>query len=221
MSIRSIVQTALLLFLSFQLSFTNAMPVQLDRRCLYTGSIRLKHYANNSDIGWMGNIQPQRLYWTANLTEKLPLSLTYQDPDTIFCDQDCGTPMLFIPYSRSEEVVLQDASALPFVGVSGDYIFSPSSTVAPHFVRSNAVPYGPSQNVGNSAPVGTGKSQTFVWKFNPTTSELTGVWTNPDGTVIPTFFYTNPATSIPEIRMSGHSGTNLILRKIVSPSQFL
>ncbi|KAH6889018.1 hypothetical protein BKA70DRAFT_1235180 [Coprinopsis sp. MPI-PUGE-AT-0042] len=202
MSFKSVIKAAFLLFLGFQLSFAEAKPVELERRCLYTGSIRLRHYANNTDLGWVGNIEPWRLYWTTNSTQKLPLSFTYQDPDTSVLDP------------HFDEAAMKDTSpGYPFVGLAGSNTLSSTSAAAPYFTRSNAVPYGPPQTVGNADVTG-GSSQTFVWKLNPITKELTGIWTNPNGTVVPTFFYTNPATSIPEIRMSGYSGTNLILRKI-------
>ncbi|KAH6916379.1 hypothetical protein BKA70DRAFT_1255526 [Coprinopsis sp. MPI-PUGE-AT-0042] len=197
MSFGAITQAAALFLLGFQLSFINAKPVQLERRCLYTGSIRLKHYANNADLGWMGNVQPNRLYWTTNSPQKLPLSFTYQDPNTVFA------------------IKIGDTSpGYPFVGVAGESTLTtvPSSP-APYFTRSNAVPFGLPQSVGNADT--TGKSQTFVWKFNPATKELSGVWTNPDGTVIPTFFYTSPVwATYPEIRMAGDDGSGTILRKL-------
>ncbi|KAH6916381.1 hypothetical protein BKA70DRAFT_1556839 [Coprinopsis sp. MPI-PUGE-AT-0042] len=140
----------------------------------------------------MGSLAYGSFAYTTNAVQKTPLSFTYS--------HDPNAPL---------EITVADTAPLHSVGAMGDTLGT-SNGNAFYLVRSNPVPYGPSQIVGHSAASGPRQSQTLIWKFNPVTNELSGTWVNPDGTVLPTIWYIPPGGT--NIRVSAHP--NLILQKV-------
>ncbi|KAH6889073.1 hypothetical protein BKA70DRAFT_1442690 [Coprinopsis sp. MPI-PUGE-AT-0042] len=240
MSPRSALQLALLLILSFQLSFALAKPtfpnMGLARRVptetgeyqtnaqrlaaglspmapkrrfspskvglaaraaaspiSYSGTIAIRDNSGTASMGWMASgLASGNIVYTSSPSGKLPVSFTYYDSGSVF------------------EIGVQDTANYRYVGVAGSTLGSNNAN-AFNLVRTNSVPYGPPQTVGHSASSGPQGSESFIWKLNPTSNELTAVWVNPSGNVItPTYFYVSgPSGS--NIRLSGHGNLNAAL----------
>ncbi|KAH6889072.1 hypothetical protein BKA70DRAFT_886243 [Coprinopsis sp. MPI-PUGE-AT-0042] len=127
----------------------------------FSGSIRIRTLSGGAPVGWVGNAVGGLLVPTTNLGERLPLSFTYVDSATFV------------------ELNIQDNAQYRYVGVAASTLGAMSSANG-FIVRSNSVPLGPPMPNGHSA-ASPATSETFIWKFDPSTNELTATWTNPGG----------------------------------------
>ncbi|PPR01258.1 hypothetical protein CVT24_006022 [Panaeolus cyanescens] len=137
---------------------------------LYSGKVVARD-TNGADIGWISKTTSTgRIRMTTGIGDVLPVSLTYYSSGAVL------------------GLSIDDNLNWKWVGVQGSALSGPSSTTVNGFVRSNPVAAGsPAAVVGHSA--GSGSTETHIFKFNPTTNEITAVWVNPDSAVLDAYFY--------------------------------
>ncbi|KAH6889002.1 hypothetical protein BKA70DRAFT_1255468 [Coprinopsis sp. MPI-PUGE-AT-0042] len=142
---------------------------------LYSGSIRIRDYASpQAPQGWVSKTSAagNTVRLTPGNGDRLLMSFTYFAPDRAF------------------EVAISDNDNFHFLGAVGGGLTS-SAPTRNNLVRTNsATPNSGPQNVGNA--VG-GTSESYIWKFNPTTSEFSGVWSNGPNNDVPVYFYLTTA----------------------------
>ncbi|KAF6743711.1 hypothetical protein DFP72DRAFT_1052706 [Ephemerocybe angulata] len=139
---------------------------------LYSGSgLRINDWATNAPIGWVSRTTSTgRIRMTTTPGDALPVTFSFVSSDTTL------------------ELAINDSLNWHYLGAQGNALSGPSSTTVNGFVRTNSVSCGSAAAVvGHSA--GSGATESCIWKFNPSTSEFTSVWTNPDLAVLDTYFY--------------------------------
>ncbi|PPQ66514.1 hypothetical protein CVT24_007063 [Panaeolus cyanescens] len=130
----------------------------------YSGTIRVDKRSGGS-LGYLGsNLVSGRFTVTSNSNQKLGVSFNYLNTNT-----------------ELQLKITSDSSSYPYVGAKGGILLSNAFSFdnsKADLVRTNQV--GNSGSVsgfaGNSS--GSGITQSFIWKFNPTTKEITASWTH-------------------------------------------
>ncbi|KAF6765576.1 hypothetical protein DFP72DRAFT_868124 [Ephemerocybe angulata] len=139
---------------------------------LYSGHLRISDWLTNVPIGWVSKTTSTgRIRMTTATGDRLPGSFSFVSSDTTF------------------EMAINDNVNWHYLGAQGSSLSGPSSTTVNGFVRTNSVPSGSGPAaVGHSA--GSGSTESYIWKFNPSSSEFTSAYHRPQHiSLLDTYFY--------------------------------
>lgn len=153
----------------------------------FSGFIQVKDFANPNTVhGWFSrSLWNGRILLAIGNGNRLPVGFTYYSRDRVF------------------EMPISDADPFHFAGVAASNLLHQSASTQNNFIRTNsAAPNAGPQTVGHAA--GAGTSESYIWKFDPTTKELTGVFSNTANSEIPVYFYVTNGAGDRFLSLSGH-----------------
>ncbi|KAF5331402.1 hypothetical protein D9611_011824 [Ephemerocybe angulata] len=142
----------------------------------FSGFLRIDDFETGSNIGWVSKtlLGGQIRSTPGGGQNRLPISFNFVSS---------GTPF---------DMPISDGDDFHYLGAAGGSLTGPSTTNVNPVVRTNSIPAGSGpMNVGNSGADsgGPGASESVIWKYNPSGSEFTSEWVNPDFILIATYFY--------------------------------
>ncbi|KAH6888983.1 hypothetical protein BKA70DRAFT_1329826 [Coprinopsis sp. MPI-PUGE-AT-0042] len=145
----------------------------------YAGFIRIKDFAYpNTALGWISKTTSTgKIRLTTALPDRLPIGFTYFAPDRLF-----------------EMAITNDNVQWKYLGATGPTLSSSARTTNGLVRTNSATPNSGPQVVGHSA--GSGASESYIWKFDPTTNEFSGVWSNSASSEVPVYFYMTEASGL-------------------------
>ncbi|PPQ81734.1 hypothetical protein CVT24_003320 [Panaeolus cyanescens] len=143
----------------------------------YAGKIRVVRHSNGNFVGYFGQdlTDAGRFTITTSTATAVAVSFGYVSASLPVQLKITAVWMMLIFGTPN----------WPAIGAAGATL---SNNVLASVVGSNEVPSGATpQNVGNSR--GSGGSETYIWKYNISSGEITAEWVNPNGAIVTVYPY--------------------------------
>ncbi|PPQ66515.1 hypothetical protein CVT24_007064 [Panaeolus cyanescens] len=154
----------------------------------YSGTVKVKNASNNSNLGYIqkGLTGGGRFTISSLSSTAVVVSLSFVSSSS--------------PLQLS---INSNTPNWPYIGGAGATLQSNNNNRV-SIVGTNSVPSGSTpQNVGNSS--GSNGSESYIWKFNPNTNEITAEWVNPNGSTPAVYIYYSSSGANSGLHLSANS----------------